>query len=135
MARLLAAVELGGTKALAAVATDPLSPLRRTRIKTQDPACTLEQIADFFDEVKSDLGTPEALGIAPFGPIEAAASKQDPALEAKGLPQLIAADTKVVRSLGTRGSRLRYRAAADLRGARATFSRATFVACPRSIAT
>lgn len=70
MAGLLAAVELGGTKALAAVAEDPLSPLRRTRIVTQDAARTLEQIADFFDEVKAELGTPAALGIASFGPID-----------------------------------------------------------------
>jgi len=70
MAKLLAAVELGGTKAFAAVATDPLNPLRRTRIATQDAARTLAQIADFFDDVKADLGTPAALGIASFGPID-----------------------------------------------------------------
>ena len=70
MAGLLASVELGGTKALAAVAADPLNPLRRTRIATQDPDFTLQQIAAFFDEVKADLGSPAALGIASFGPID-----------------------------------------------------------------
>jgi fructokinase len=69
MGELLAAVELGGTKALAAVATDPLSPLRQSRIATQDPASTLDAISGFFDEAKREFGAPEALGIASFGPI------------------------------------------------------------------
>ncbi|HEX8214336.1 MAG TPA: ROK family protein [Allosphingosinicella sp.] len=69
MGGLLAAVELGGTKALAAVATDPLRPLRQTRIPTRDPVSTLDAIADFFDEAKREFGAPGALGIASFGPI------------------------------------------------------------------
>ena len=69
MSKLLAAVELGGTKILAAVATDPLNPLRRTRIATQDPTGTLDLVATFFEEAKAEFGAPAALGIASFGPI------------------------------------------------------------------
>jgi fructokinase len=67
---LLASVELGGTKALAALARDPLAPLRRIRIPTADPASTLDAVARFFDGTKEELGAPAALGIASFGPID-----------------------------------------------------------------
>lgn len=69
MGKLLAAIELGGTKALVAVAKEPLAPLRRTRIATRDPDSTLDEIAAFFGEAEKDLGPVEALGIASFGPI------------------------------------------------------------------
>jgi fructokinase len=69
MSELLAAVELGGTKILAAIATDPLNPLRRTRIPTQDPSATLDQVAAFFEQARQEFGAPASLGIASFGPI------------------------------------------------------------------
>lgn len=69
MGGLLAAVELGGTKALAAVAREPLEPLRQARIPTTDPAPTIEAIGAFFDEARAEFGAPAALGIASFGPI------------------------------------------------------------------
>ena len=69
MAEVIAAVELGGTKVLAAVASDPLAPLRRVRIPTRDPRSTLEEVAAFFETASRDFGAPAALGIASFGPI------------------------------------------------------------------
>jgi fructokinase len=69
MAKLLAAVELGGTKALAALGTDPLAPLRRTRIATSDPGTTLGAIETFLAEAEAELGPVAALGIASFGPV------------------------------------------------------------------
>lgn len=70
MEALLAAVELGGTKALAAVSRDPLTPLRRIRVPTRDPETTLNDISDFFEETQAEFGAPAALGIASFGPID-----------------------------------------------------------------
>ncbi|HEX8534132.1 MAG TPA: ROK family protein [Allosphingosinicella sp.] len=67
---MIAAVELGGTKVLAAIARDPLKPLRQIRISTDEPSATLRAVADFFDEAREELGQPEALGIASFGPID-----------------------------------------------------------------
>lgn len=70
MTKLLAAVELGGTKVLAALAREPLAPLRSVRIPTRDPSSTLDAVARFFEEAKDQLGAPHALGIASFGPID-----------------------------------------------------------------
>jgi fructokinase len=69
LGNLLAAIELGGTKVLAAVAAEPLAPLRRIRIATTDPASTLDAIAAFFDDATKEFGAAAALGIASFGPI------------------------------------------------------------------
>ena len=70
MTPLLAAVEMGGTKVLAAIARDPLSPLRSTRIPTEDPAATLQAVGQFFSEASAEFGPPAALGIGAFGPID-----------------------------------------------------------------
>lgn len=70
MGKLIAAVELGGTKVLAAVGTDPLAPLSRIRIATEDPEATLEAVGRFFDDASKEFGEPAALGIASFGPID-----------------------------------------------------------------
>ena len=67
---LIAAVELGGTKILAAIGTDPLAPLSQARIATEDPAGTLEAVGAFFDRAKEEFGPPVALGIASFGPVD-----------------------------------------------------------------
>lgn len=77
MEKLLASIELGGTKALAAVATDPLAPLMRTRVPTTDPASTLDAIAGFFTLASEQYGRPAALGIASFGPIDIRADSSD----------------------------------------------------------
>ena len=66
---LIGSVELGGTKAIFALAHDPLTPLRRARIATRDPETTLAEIAAFFAEANG-LGELAALGIASFGPID-----------------------------------------------------------------
>jgi fructokinase len=69
MPPLLAAVELGGTKILAAVGEDPLRPLRQTRIATEQPDRSLAAVADFFEECRAAFGAPAALGIGSFGPV------------------------------------------------------------------
>ncbi|MDP9413882.1 MAG: ROK family protein, partial [Pseudomonadota bacterium] len=70
MRPLLGSLELGGTKAIVAVARDPLKPLRRERIPTRDPETTLSEIAAFFADAAAEHGHLAALGIASFGPID-----------------------------------------------------------------
>jgi fructokinase len=77
MSELLGAVELGGTKVLAAVARDPTSPLKRIRVPTTDPNTTLGAIANFFDEAAAEYGPPAAIGIASFGPIRLRRGAED----------------------------------------------------------
>lgn len=69
MGQVLAAVELGGTKILAALAEDPLQPLRQVRIATGEPGKTLAAVAAFFAENRGAFGAPTALGIGSFGPV------------------------------------------------------------------
>jgi fructokinase len=66
---MMAAIELGGTKILAAVGTDPLAPSREVRIPTRDPAETLASVSAFFEEARKEYGALAAAGIASFGPI------------------------------------------------------------------
>src|SRR5215208_1190392 len=70
MGKLLGSIELGGTKVVAAVATDPVAPLLRTCIPTADPASTLNAVAAFFEAASEQFGLPTTLGIASFGPID-----------------------------------------------------------------
>ncbi len=70
MRPLLGSLELGGTKAVVAVARDPLEPLRRDRIPTRDPDTTLAAIAAFFADAAAEHGRLSALGVASFGPID-----------------------------------------------------------------
>ncbi len=70
MRPLLGSLELGGTKAIVAVARDPLEPLRRERIPTRDPETTLAEIAAFFADAAAEHGGLTALGVASFGPID-----------------------------------------------------------------
>lgn len=70
MDELIGAVELGGTKVIAAVARDPLAPLRRTRIPTTGPKATLGAVAEFFCAAEAELGPLQAMGIGAFGPID-----------------------------------------------------------------
>jgi len=69
MPPLIGGLELGGTKAVVAVAHDPLQPLRHARIPTRRPDETLRDIGDFFAQAADELGSLSALGIASFGPI------------------------------------------------------------------
>lgn len=67
---MIGAVELGGTKVLAAVATDPLKPLRSVRITTSDPRTTLGEVNSFFRTAQADCGPIRALGVGAFGPVQ-----------------------------------------------------------------
>jgi len=67
---MIGAVELGGTKVLAAVATDPLKPLRTVRIATRDPHATLGEVNAFFRAAQSEFGPIDALGVGAFGPVQ-----------------------------------------------------------------
>jgi fructokinase len=67
---LLGSLELGGTKAVVAVARNPLQPLMRQRIATGDPEATLSDVVAFFRHAAAEHGPVEALGIASFGPID-----------------------------------------------------------------
>jgi fructokinase len=67
---LIGGIELGGTKVLAGVATDPLAPLKRIRVPTGDPESTLESVTSFFCAAKDELGALASIGIGSFGPID-----------------------------------------------------------------
>ena len=66
---LIASLELGGTKTVAAIGTDPLAPLASVRLPTRDAEATLEDAEAFFRDAAAAHGAPAALGIATFGPI------------------------------------------------------------------
>lgn len=66
--RLVAGIELGGTKAVALVARGR-EILAIERFPTGGPAQTLVAIGDRIDVWRREYGAPEALGIASFGPI------------------------------------------------------------------
>jgi fructokinase len=66
----LAAVEVGGTKVLCLVGSDPDHIVAQTRIPTGKPAETLAQVLAFFQQEVSSGGPLAAIGIASFGPLE-----------------------------------------------------------------
>lgn len=61
---LIAALELGGTKTLAAVGSDPLD-LAPVRFETVGPERTLEQVLSYLSDRRF-----ESLGVAAFGPLQ-----------------------------------------------------------------
>jgi fructokinase len=65
-----AAVEVGGTKVLCLVGSDPDHIVAQTRIPTGKPAETLAQVLAFFQQEVSSGGPLAAIGIASFGPLE-----------------------------------------------------------------
>ena len=67
---LLAGVELGGTKCICVLGTGPQDIRAQVRIKTGEPAGTLEQIAAVLDGWRTGHGPIAALGIASFGPLD-----------------------------------------------------------------
>ncbi|MEC4019441.1 ROK family protein [Streptomyces sp. H27-D2] len=67
---LYGSVEAGGTKFVCLVGTGPRHIVARTRIPTQRPDTTLEQVVAFFREARSAHGPLAAVGIASFGPLE-----------------------------------------------------------------
>jgi fructokinase len=66
----LGAVEVGGTKILCLVGSDPDHIVAQTRIPTGEPAETLAQVLAFFQREVSSGGPLAAIGIASFGPLE-----------------------------------------------------------------
>jgi fructokinase len=64
--RLLAALELGGSKALCAVG-DADAIVAEARIETTTPERTLAEVVAFFSAHRAELA---ALGVASFGPLE-----------------------------------------------------------------
>ncbi len=63
-------VEAGGTKFVCAVGTGPGDIRERFRIPTTEPAETIGAAIEFFDGAVSRHGSPAAVGIASFGPVE-----------------------------------------------------------------
>ena len=78
-AGLIGAVEAGGTKFVAALATAEGDILARTRIPTETPETCFPALAAFFEEAAAAHGRIGAFGIASFGPIDI-----DPASPAYG---------------------------------------------------
>jgi fructokinase len=66
----LGAVEVGGTKIICLVGSDPDHIVAQTRIPTGKPAETLAQVLAFFQREVSSGGPLAAIGIASFGPLE-----------------------------------------------------------------
>ncbi|MFD1721308.1 ROK family protein [Amnibacterium endophyticum] len=70
---MIAGVETGGTKVICAAATAdaPDAPVLTRRFPTTGPEETIGRIRAFLDEAAAD-GPLEALGVASFGPVDAA---------------------------------------------------------------
>lgn len=63
---LFGAVEVGGTKVLAAVGHGARRILAEARIETTTPEITIQRTIEFFDQFKSRI---HSIGVASFGPI------------------------------------------------------------------
>jgi fructokinase len=68
--KLLAGVELGGTKCVCILGTGPEDIRAVERLPTGEREETLRQIEAVLDRWRSQHGAPRALGIASFGPID-----------------------------------------------------------------
>ena len=69
-AKLLAGVELGGTKCVCILGTGPDDVRVTERLPTGDRETTLEQIESVFGRWRGQFGAPRSLGIASFGPVD-----------------------------------------------------------------
>jgi fructokinase len=69
-AHLLAGVELGGTKCICILGTEPGEIRARERVVTSDPATTLAGIETILDTWSARYGRIAALGVATFGPLD-----------------------------------------------------------------
>lgn len=67
---LIATLESGGTKMVAALASGPDDILVRKRIPTTAPDETISALVNFFTQASSQFGQPEALAIGTFGPAD-----------------------------------------------------------------
>jgi fructokinase len=68
--KLLAGVELGGTKCVCILGTGPGDVRAQERLPTGEREETLRQIESVLDRWRSEYGAPRALGIASFGPVD-----------------------------------------------------------------
>jgi fructokinase len=68
--RLLAGVELGGTKCVCVLGTSPSDIRAQERLPTRDPQTTLAEIEALLARWAGTYGCFEALGVASFGPLD-----------------------------------------------------------------
>ena len=68
--KLLAGIELGGTKCVCILGTGPEDVRAVERLPTGEREETLRQIEAVLDRWRSQHGAPRALGIASFGPVD-----------------------------------------------------------------
>jgi fructokinase len=68
--KLLAGVELGGTKCVCILGSGPDDVLATERLPTGEREETLRQIEAVFERWRGQFGEPAALGIASFGPVD-----------------------------------------------------------------
>jgi fructokinase len=68
--KLLAGVELGGTKCVCILGTGPDDVRAVERLATGEREATLRQVEGVLDRWRAQFGAPRALGIASFGPVD-----------------------------------------------------------------
>jgi fructokinase len=71
-AKLLAGVELGGTKCVCILGSGPDDVRAMERLPTVEREATLRAIESLLDRWRAEFGPPHALGIASFGPVDLA---------------------------------------------------------------
>jgi fructokinase len=69
-AKLLAGVELGGTKCVCILGTGPDDVRATERLPTGEREATLKAVEAVLDRWRAQFGAPRALGIASFGPVD-----------------------------------------------------------------
>jgi fructokinase len=74
--RLMAGIELGGTKSIALFARGR-EIIAEARFPTETPAKTLAALGDRLETWENDYGKPAALGIASFGPVQLDRTRAD----------------------------------------------------------
>ena len=67
---MLGAVELGGTKCVAAIGDADGHVVAETRVPTTSVGATLGALVSFFEAQRGALGLIEAIGIGSFGPVD-----------------------------------------------------------------
>jgi len=69
-AKLLGAIEAGGTKFVCAVAHAPDRIIQRIKIPTTTPRETFSRVVEFFEEAAKEHGAVASIGVASFGPLD-----------------------------------------------------------------
>jgi fructokinase len=69
-AKLLAGVELGGTKCVCVLGTGPDDVRAIERLPTGEREATLREVEAVLERWRAQYGSPRALGIASFGPVD-----------------------------------------------------------------